>query len=48
MSAARSAAIHRQADYLIALLMAYDSKPILVYAPCEEVQILCGPQTLVL
>lgn len=31
-----AAEIHRQADYLIALLESYDSKPILMLAPCEE------------
>lgn len=34
--AAWSAAIHRQADYLIALLQSYVSQPVLITTPCED------------
>lgn len=35
-AAGKNESIHRQADYLISLLQSYESKPILVTAPCEE------------
>ena len=39
VAAARAAYINRQADYLIFLLQAYEPRPILVYAPCEQVSV---------
>jgi hypothetical protein len=38
VQAARVSAIRRQADYLIAMLQSYESKPVRVTAPCDPAQ----------